>query len=245
MLYLLPSASATTSTSTAVSYYTNNVSIVTNTSTGASTTIQYIRVGNSISPTSSTISTLVTNTSLFTTSSTGITSYYDYNYNKAKAVIVKPNRKKLKLETNLAKKALWKSILLFKNLFGEEKIKLFLNGQAFEIEGYRFNYRISRNKYTGMLEHTKDPWSMCIPYVLEIFSKSNVLLGRGCTVFKNTPVIDQITALLLHIQAGEEEHLLKNMNLNSLTDDFYRDAETIDYINSLKGTAYKPKLLGI
>lgn len=152
----------------------------------------------------------------------------------------KVDHKRIRVERDRARKALWKSIRLFENLFGLNHIQVFLNGGAFEVEGRKFDYRISKNG-TGLIDHTARPNRGHIPYKLEVLSKQGLVLFQGCTVFKNTPIVDQITALILHIR-DNEEHVLLNMNLSRLTTDFYSDVESLNYINTLKNTNYK--LLG-
>jgi hypothetical protein len=149
----------------------------------------------------------------------------------------KINYKQIRIKRDYARKALYKSIRLFENLFGINKIQLFLNGEAFEIEGRKFNYRISKKKFVNLIEHTSNPTSAHIPYKLEILSKAGLVLFEGCTIFKNTPVVDQIIALILHIQ-DNEEHVLLNMNLSKKALDFSECSNDIEYLNHLKGTNY-------
>ena len=153
----------------------------------------------------------------------------------------KPDYRKIRFNRNNARKALFKSVRLFENLFGLNKIQLFMNGQSFEIEGKRYNYRISKNHF-GLLEHTQNPRTSHIPYKLEILGKNGLVLAQGCTVFKNTPIVDQITALLLHITGGEEEHILKNCNLFNIQDNFYADAESLEYFRSLHKRKYEQRI---
>ncbi len=110
-----------------------------------------------------------------------------------------------------ARKALRKSISLFENLFGEEPIKLFLNGQAIDVEGELFNYKLCK-KRNNLLSHTAYPSSGMIPYNLDIYDKNWNKLCGGCTVFKDTPIVDQLIALIMHIKTGEELRILQNTN---------------------------------
>jgi hypothetical protein len=180
-----------------------------------------------------------TNGLIYTAIQTG-----SYIYSSSNDIYVEPikrrkiNYREIRIKKDYAKKALWKSIKLFENLFGINQIQLFMNGQSFEIEGRRFNYRISKNSSVNLLDHTSRPTSCCIPYRLEILNKNGLILFEGCTIFKNTPVVDQIIALILHIQ-NDEEFVLLNMNLSNLTSEFLTCNKDIQYINKLKGKNYE------
>ena len=190
-------------------------------------------VSNMITGTSTTAYYPINGTHIYDSSSTAwynvCVPSFEYKY--------KPDHRKIRFERNNARKALWKSIRLFENLFGINKIQLFMNGAAFEIKGRKFNYRISKNRY-GLLEHTQNPNTSHIPYKLEIL-KNNVVLAQGCTVFKKTPIVDQITALMLHITNGEEEHILKNCNLFNIQTEFYKDQEALEYFRSIHNKKYE------
>jgi hypothetical protein len=149
----------------------------------------------------------------------------------------KINHRRIRTKRDQARKALWRSIRLFENLFGINDIKIFIDGGAFEIEGRKFNYRISQKKYNKLLDKTINISMICVPYTLEVLSKQGLVLFEGCTVFKDTPIIDQITALILHIK-DNEEHVLLNMNLSKLTDNFFEDLELLTYVNELKECNY-------
>ena len=225
-------------------------------SNGTAMTQPRIMSGFSTTPTSTSTSnihyistnTCPTNISTSFTSTVGTyyifdgTSWIEQRPQIVRYIPPKPDYKKIKIERNYARKALWKSIRLFEDLFGINQIKLFLNGESFDIQGRVFNYRISKNRY-GLIEHTQNPKTSHIPYKLEVLNKNGLVLFQGCTVFKNTPIVDQITALLLHITSGEEEHVLKNMNLFNIHENFYNDLNSIEYINEIKNTMYKPKLI--
>jgi len=198
----------------------------------------YITSGSSTQYTPITSNLYYSGTSNYITSSTGyITSIIYNDIIPEPYVPPKIDYRGVRLKRDYARKALWKSIRLFENLFGINQIQLFLNGQSFEIIGRKFNYRISKKNYINLIDHTSRPTSCCIPYRLEVLSKSGLVLFEGCTVFKNTPIIDQIIALILHIQ-NDEEHVLLNMNLSKLSLNFLESSNDVEYINKLKGTKY-------
>lgn len=234
---------ASTSTSTYIA--TNST-----TSTGLNTVVYYDSGTGLIASSvisGRTIATVYTGTSIasniFIPNETGTgyhqiisgTTVHNYQYKPPKI-----DYRQRRIKRDYARKALFKSVRLFENLFGINQIKLFLNGEAFEIEGRIFNYRISKSNY-GILEHTANPNSHVIPYKLEVYNKQGLQLFNGCTIFKNTPIIDQITALMLHINSGEEEQVLKNMNISKMTEHFYQDVDSIEVINRIQNKNIVPR----
>jgi hypothetical protein len=129
--------------------------------------------------------------------------------------------KKSKVE-KYTKKSIKKAIKLFKNLFNNNNIELFISGSGFEITGERFNYFVKKNN-TSLLYHTSNPISVHIPYRLQILNKDSVFLCEACIVFEETPIIDQIIALTLHIQSGNEEGFLEKANFFNKTPEFYNE----------------------
>ena len=102
-------------------------------------------------------------------------------------------------------------------------LMLFIKGEGFIIEGVLFNYRIS--KINTVVEET-DHFGHSIPYRLEILNKSNQLLCRGCVVFDNTPILDQIIALTLHVKDRESEiELMKKTNKFDRTEEYFVNSD--------------------
>lgn len=118
------------------------------------------------------------------------------------------------------KKALIKGINMFKNLFGSDMITSFINGNSFIIEGKYYNYRFK--KTSSLLVYTANINSYNIQYDLEIIDKkTDIIYGKLCTVFKDTPIIDQIISIILFIQNGEEDKILKHTNVFNKSEHFY------------------------
>jgi hypothetical protein len=97
------------------------------------------------------------------------------------------------------RRALRRSITLFRMLRPESEIKTFLSGEPLIVQGHQFDYRLQ--KRNNLLHHSMNPNSAHIPYDLHILDKiSGKSLARGCIVIPDTPVIDQVLALILHVQ---------------------------------------------
>lgn len=101
------------------------------------------------------------------------------------------------------KRALTRSVKALNALVDQNAYKSFVSKSGFTISGYRFNYNVRKTQ--NLIEHTADPTSIHIPYNLTILSKTGQKLSTGCIIFEDTPVLDQIIALTLHVKEKESE----------------------------------------
>lgn len=107
------------------------------------------------------------------------------------------------------RRALRRSIDLFRMLRPADEVRTFLSGDPLIIRGRSFDYRVQ--KRDNLLQHTMHPRSAHIPYDLQLLDKSGKSLARGCMVIYDTPVIDQLVALILNIE-HDETKVLNNTN---------------------------------
>jgi hypothetical protein len=68
-----------------------------------------------------------------------------------------------------------------------------------------------------------NPASIHIPFNFEIYNKDNVVLCSACLIFDQTPIIDQITAICMHISSGQEELILETANFFSRSNEFFEN----------------------
>jgi hypothetical protein len=124
----------------------------------------------------------------------------------------KLNRKRLRQ----SKQAVKKAIRLGSALIGEQRIRAFVSGDGFTIDGVRYRYRLRRVSHVSILEHTASPTQAAIPYELLILRKDDDRpLASGCVYFELTPLLDQVIALCLHVRDHEAEFdLLKTAHLS-------------------------------
>lgn len=148
-------------------------------------------------------------------------NYRDNNIIESEDYLVKNLKISHKNKYKNVKKIIKRSIKAFSSIFGEDKIKLFISGEGFIFEGNKFNYKISKSNYK-IEEHTSYPITCHIPYSLKILSKENEYLCKACVLFEETPIIDQITSLCLHISSGNEDLFLNIANFFDRSDDFYK-----------------------
>lgn len=107
------------------------------------------------------------------------------------------------------RKALRRSIDLFRMLRSQEEVTTFLSGQPLIVRGRRYDYRL--RKRDNLLHHTMNPRTPHIPYSLELLDKdTGKRIAYGCVIIPDTPVIDQVLALILHVQDPEQESVVLN-----------------------------------
>ena len=105
------------------------------------------------------------------------------------------------------RRALRRSIGLFCKLRPEEELRTFLSGKPLIVQGRRFDYEMK--KRDNFLQHTMNPYGPHIPYRLHLLAKvTQQVLASGCVIIPETPVIDQLLALILHVQDPDEEMVM-------------------------------------
>lgn len=142
---------------------------------------------------------------------------FDRNSTKRQTTNVKENKM-----NKMAKKVVRRGVEKFSQLFGSKDIKAFITGDDFVVEGELYNYRVS--KTFGILEHSARPTTGHIPYKLQFLTKDNIVLAEGCVIFEDTPVIDQLIALMLHVKNNNEDEILRNTNFSNITEAYHSDA---------------------
>lgn len=124
---------------------------------------------------------------------------------------------------SLGKKILRRSMNVFKQLVGAKELKAFLSGDGIQIEGHYFNYQMKRNDQVDLVDNAYKPSGGHIPYHLTLLDKETGLeMTDLCVYFEGTPAIDQVAALVMHIQSGEEKAILEKANLFNVRPDFDR-----------------------
>lgn len=123
----------------------------------------------------------------------------------------------------LGKKILRRSMNVFKQLIGSNELKAFLNGDGINVEGHYFNYLMKRNPQVDLVQDAYHPVGVHIPYKLTLLDKESGLeMTDICVYFEGTPAIDQVAAMIMHIQSGEEKAILQKANIFNVRPDFSR-----------------------
>lgn len=109
------------------------------------------------------------------------------------------------------RKIMTKSIKLLTDLFGKETAKIFLGREHVDVSGKKFNFKIKKK---GSLSQTG--WSALD---IELYDKADVKLCNLCFYYDNMPPADQLIALMLDVQAGNEDIVVKTGNCFKVTAD--------------------------
>lgn len=141
----------------------------------------------------------------------------------AKEIIQQRKRKAQQQEGYLRRKAraaIKKASELLCNLGQEENLKLFVSGKEVEIsnESSPFKFVLRPLKEANWLEQRSLKGHSHTPYDLALLTKDNIHLARLCVYFDETPVLDQLLALTLFVQAGDEQALLSKANWFGFSD---------------------------
>lgn len=113
-----------------------------------------------------------------------------------------------------AKSAIKKAIKLMTRFGAEDNARLLVSGEVVEIHhpDSPFVFRLKAHQSPGwLLARTATPGAH-VPYQLELWSKSGMNLASLCVLFSNTPVLDQLLALSMYVQSGNELELLEKAN---------------------------------
>ncbi len=102
---------------------------------------------------------------------------------------------------------------LFEKVGKKREVQLFLAGQALEVCHAKspFKFVLTPEKGPWLLRNTQVP-PLSTPFRLEVYTKTDVFVGHLCVVAHKTPALDQLLAVLLHVEAGAEQVLLEKAN---------------------------------
>lgn len=127
-----------------------------------------------------------------------------------------------KRKRNQQRKAIRRGVRAMTELIAPDAYRRFTTTDGLIIHGQLFDYRVTKthNLFTPPPSHN-------IPYQLNLLNQQGGRLAEGCVVFADTPMLDQVIALALHVHDQETEiELLKATNWiftdAAIKDDFYR-----------------------
>lgn len=108
------------------------------------------------------------------------------------------------------RKIIGKALVCAESVLGSQKVREFTDGRAVYIEGQAIALEIGRIGSSSTIGH-----SGLRIVAVELGSKRR--LANLCVYHENTPALDQLTALALGMQAGEEEDIIATANLSQVT----------------------------
>jgi hypothetical protein len=94
-------------------------------------------------------------------------------------------------------------------LIGASQVGAFAQGQTITLPGQALSLEIARGRSVTTTGHGALDVGLCAP--------DGTRLASVCVYFDKTPALDQLAALALHLNAGEETAVLDTGNLFSIT----------------------------
>lgn len=116
--------------------------------------------------------------------------------------------------------AIKKVCKLFAQFRQEDNLRLFVSGQEVELShpDSKFKFILRPLGEPGWLEERSAKGRAHTPYDLSLLTKDDIFISKLCVYFKDTPVLDQLLALSLFVQSGEELKVLEKANFFSIPD---------------------------
>ena len=104
----------------------------------------------------------------------------------------------------LARRAMARSFDLLKSVAGEPRAKAWLDGEEVAVAGRKFDFRlrvsdVSRQSYGAVDVFVTD--------------KNSVELAKLCVYVPDTPALDQVAAMVLHVISGNEDEIIRKGNV--------------------------------
>lgn len=110
---------------------------------------------------------------------------------------------------------------LLGSVIEDKEIHCFLNGKVIELTsertGITYKFRLDEKRLSSVSSFNRTYYHST-PYLLDIFDRDQVYLASLCVVIKDTPVLDQLAALILYIRSGEDALVLKTANMHTIGD---------------------------
>lgn len=97
-------------------------------------------------------------------------------------------------------------------------VQVFLRGESLTVmsDTTGLKYRFTRNGALSVANMTTGGYT--VPYKLEVLTSDDVYLTKMCVYLKETPMLDQLAAMMLYIKSGEDMSLLETANYFSIGD---------------------------
>lgn len=113
------------------------------------------------------------------------------------------------------RRAIKRSVRFLSRLVGQETTRMFVGGQAIRFEGQLANYEVIK---TGSLLNGHGGWD-----ALAIYDKDHpdLRLCNLCIATDRVPLLDHVASLVMHIQTGNEEDILRIGNAARIAPEAY------------------------
>lgn len=114
-----------------------------------------------------------------------------------------------------AKSALKKASQLFMSMGKAKELNLFVSGNEVTLSHPESQLKFvvrSLGTEDWLIRRSVSEFTAHTPFELALYTKSDVFIGNLCVYFSESPVLDQILALSMYIDTGEEELILEKAN---------------------------------
>lgn len=120
-----------------------------------------------------------------------------------------------------ARKAIKKVTKLFSQFKQEKNLQLFVSGQEVVLTPPDSDIKFVLRPLgePGWLEDRSVNGGSHTPYDLSLLTTDDIFIARLCVYFTDTPVLDQLLALTMFVQAGEELKVLEKANFFSFNEE--------------------------
>jgi len=118
--------------------------------------------------------------------------------------------------------AIKKICKLFSQFKQEDNLRLFVSGQEVELShpDSKFKFILRPLGEPGWLEARSAKGREHTPYDLSLLTKDDIFVSKLCVYFTDTPVLDQLLAMSLFVQSGDELSILEKANFYSFGSKF-------------------------
>lgn len=113
-----------------------------------------------------------------------------------------------------------RQVKLLSQFIPSDDVKAFLNGKSIELTSERtqLTYRFTLKYNTLTIKDLNRGNHYATPYNLEIYNPDKKKIANLCVYIKDTPMLDQMSAMIMFIRSGEESILLEKANYYSIKD---------------------------
>lgn len=112
-----------------------------------------------------------------------------------------------------ARGAIKKALKLFSSFGMEPQVRMLVSGEKVTLEHPEspFKLEVAPLQSNWLEQRTVAPGGH-VPFQLSLLTKEDIFVARLCVLFDKTPVLDQLLALSMYVQTGNEMELLQKAN---------------------------------
>lgn len=116
--------------------------------------------------------------------------------------------------TRIVRGRIKKASKLFWQLGHHDLLRSFVNGEYVVLRcksGLEFHVRLADGRLNGIIAQSAEESHWRIPFYLEVVDRATSL-GKLCAYAADTPILDFLLALVLHVESGSELDILQKAN---------------------------------